>query len=69
MNEKKPLLLKTTLYERLHSLTKELSRLHEELEHMPMADVKVITTKISCLSQHKKDIEDIIMICVDRNKF
>lgn len=61
-------LLKKTLYAKLNSINKELSRLNS-MKSYPNVDIKVISTKYDCLSQHKKDIEDIITICVDRNRF
>ena len=66
MGEK--LLLKTTLYDELKKIDSELFKLYES-RNMKYADLKVIETKISCLLQHKKCIESLIQICVDRNKF
>ena len=61
-------LLKKVLYSKLNDINKELSRI-ESMKNYANADVKVLSTKESVLLQHKKDIEEIIMICVDRNKF
>lgn len=61
-------ILKKAIYNKLNAINKELSRI-ESMKNFPNADMKTLSIKESCLSQHKKDIEDLIAICVDRNRF
>lgn len=63
------LLLKTTLYDLLKSTNDELFRLYQETEKNKFVNRAVVDAKISCLLQHKSDLEKLIQICVDRNKF
>lgn len=59
---------KTRIYEMLNNINKELSRL-ESQKSSANADMKVISIKELCLSEHKKDIEELISLCMDRNRF
>ena len=61
-------LLKKTLTRELKEAEREIALLNERIKHN-FADISVIMTKIQCLSQHKDFVEEIIQICVDRNRF
>lgn len=60
--------LKKRMYEKLTEVTKELSRI-EQSKGFANADLKVLATKEQCLLSHKKDLEELILICTDRNRF
>lgn len=66
MSEK--LLLKTTLYDELNKTNSEIIKLFEK-RNDKFADLKVIDAKLMVLNEHKKFVENIIEICVQRNKF
>lgn len=63
------LLLKRRLYEMLNTINKEMVQLEKKYMICQKDEESYYCTKLECLSQHKKDIEELIMICVDRNKF
>ena len=67
MSEK--LLLKRRLYGMLNTINKEMSQLEKRYLNCLDEEESYYATRLECLSRHKKDIEEIIMICVDRNKF
>ena len=66
--QKERSLLKKTIYEKLNEVNREISRL-ETMKSFANADIKVIEIKLTCLLSHKKDIEDLILICANRNRF
>ena len=66
MSEK--LLLKTTLNDELNRTNSEIIKLFEK-RNDKFADLKVIDAKLMVLNEHKKFVEHVIEICVQRNKF
>ena len=60
--------LKQKLLDLQRQINMQISRLEQELNNKH-ADVKVITTKLSCLESHRRDIEEIIEICDQRNRY
>ena len=63
------LMLKTTLYELLKQTNDEIFRLYQYMEKDKFVNRAVVDAKINCLLKHKSDLEKLIQICVDRNKF
>ena len=66
MSEK--LLLKKTLYDELNKTNSEIIRLYD-MRNKQFADIKVIDAKLMILNEHKRFVENVIEICVCRNKF
>ena len=61
---------KTRIYEMLNDINKEIKYLENTIKnHEINVDYKVVTIKLNCLLQHKRDIEELISLCVDRNRF
>lgn len=60
--------LKDKLWGVHYDTIKEIERLEKELDNR-FADVKVIHTKLQCLESFKRDIEEIIAICDERNRY
>lgn len=60
--------LKDKLWGLQLGLDNEIKRLEKETTNR-FADVKVITTKLQCLESFKRDIEEVIAICDERNRY
>lgn len=67
-NEKRGLLKKTITKQR-DDVINEIARLEEIIKTDKNVDYKVVFTRLSCLQSHLHDLEVLIGICVDRNKF
>lgn len=61
--------LKDKLHQVRSDTIKEISRIEKELETNRFVDVKVCHTKLQCLESFKRDIEEIIAICDERNRY
>lgn len=62
-------LLKRTLAKKLAYLEEEIEKIEKSIREDKNCDYKVCFTKLGCLQHNLSDINDLINICIDRNKF
>lgn len=67
--EKKRGLLKRVMLEQKAMITREINKLEEYIRVGNNIDFKVCYTKLTCLHNQLNDIEELIQICKERNKF
>lgn len=62
--------LKKLLYEKLKRITLEIDEINREYDERYMrGEGEEINTALKYLNQQKRDIEELISVCVVRNKF
>ena len=69
MSDKKRGLLKKTIIRQKAVVEREIERLEQLIKNYKNVDYKVAFTRLSCLQSHNHDLDELIAICVDRNKF
>ena len=69
MSNTKRGLFKKTITKQRDDVINEIARLEELIKTDKNVDYKVVFTRISCLQSHLRDLEILIGICVERNKF
>lgn len=62
--------LKKLLYEKLKRITSEIDEINRDYDERYMrGEGEEINTALKYLNQQKRDIEELISVCVVRNKF